>query len=212
MGLLLLSAALLLTLYNIWDSHRAGEAAQEAASSLKTMLSAPEESPQVPTASEPELPTQTPEATEEEVQTEPEETPLPYQQREMPTMELNGYDYIGVLEAPSLELTLPVMDRWDYERLKISPCRFSGNVYEDDLVICAHNYSQHFGPLKYVPVGTEIRFTDAEGNLFRYAVSSFDTVGPNDVERMITGDWDLTLFTCNTNGQTRCAIRCDRME
>ena len=139
MGLLLLSAALLLTLYNIWDSHRAGEAAQEAASSLKTMLSAPVESTQVPTASEPELPTQTPEATEEEVQTEPEETPLPYQQREMPTMELNGYDYIGVLEAPSLELTLPVMDRWDYERLKISPCRFSGKVYEDDLVICAHN-------------------------------------------------------------------------
>ena len=215
-GLLLLSAALLLTLYNIWDSHRAGAAAQEAASSLKSMISAPEESAveahtKPSAASEPELPTET-EATEEEIQTEPEEPPLPFQQREMPTMELNGYDYIGVLEAPSLELTLPVMEQWDYDRLKISPCRFSGNVYEDDLVICGHNYSQHFGPRKYVPVGTEIRFTDAEGKLFRYAVSSFETLGPNDVERMITGDWDLTLFTCNTNGQTRCVIRCDRIE
>ena len=221
-GLLLLSAALLLTLYNIWDSHRAGAAAQQAVSSLKTLISpleksTQEESPrlaytEVFSVSESEPSAQTTEAAEEEVQTAPEETTLPFRQREMPTMELNGYDYIGVLEAPSLELTLPVMEQWDYERLKISPCRFAGNVYEDNLVICAHNYSQHFGPLKYVPLGTEIRFTDAEGNLFRYAVSSFDTVGPNDVERMITGDWDLTLFTCNTSGQTRCAIRCDRIE
>ena len=51
-----------------------------------------------------------------------------------------------------------------------------------------------------------------EGTTFRYAVSSFETIGPNDVEGMITGDWDLTLFTCNTSGQTRCAIRCLRIE
>ena len=231
MGLLLLSAALLLTLYNIWDSHRAGAAAQQTVAFLKTMLSPPEGSAQENTfpatspqetspeaftealcASEPELSTTTPEAVEEEDGTDPDEPPLPFQQREMPTTELNGYNYIGVLEVPSLELTLPVMEQWDYDRLKLSPCRFSGNVYEDDLVICGHNYSQHFGPLKYVPLGTEIHFTDAEGTLFLYCVSSFETVGPNDVERMITGDWDLTLFTCNTNGQTRCAIRCDRIE
>ena len=28
------------------------------------------------------------------------------------------------------------------------------------------------------------------------------------VEEMITGDWDLTLFTCSTDGSTRCDIRC----
>ena len=210
MGLLLLAAALLLTLYNIWDSHRAGEAAQEAAASLVAMLPAE-------TLPEPEIAAANPteQASEPEpIPTEQEELPLEaiHQQREMPTMELSGYDYIGVLEVPSLELSLPVMDQWDYDRLKISPCRFSGNVYEDDLVICGHNYSQHFGPLKYLPLGTEVSFTDAEGNVFRYAVASFDTLGPNDVQRMITGDWDLTLFTCNVSGQTRCAIRCDRIE
>ena len=198
--------------YNIWDSHRAGEAAQEAAASLKSML--PSETRLEPTE-EPENPSgETEEPELEQTQPEQEEFQLPLfpQQREMPTMELNGYDYIGVLEVDSLELSLPVMEQWDYDRLKISPCRFTGNLYEDNLVICGHNYSQHFGPLKYLPLGTEVRFTDAEGNVFRYAVSSFDTLGPNDVERMISGDWDLTLFTCNTSGQTRCAIRCDRIE
>ena len=209
-GLLLLAAALLLTVYNVWDSHRAGAAAQEAVQSLKTMLPSPGETAPEPTEETSAQETTAP--TEEAAPLEQTLPPAPLLEGEMPTVELNGYDYIGVLEVASLELSLPVMDQWDYERLKISPCRFAGNVYEDNLVICGHNYSQHFQPLKYVPVGTQVQFTDAVGNVFRYAVSSFDTVGPNDVERMISGDWDLTLFTCNVSGQTRCAIRCDRIE
>ena len=209
-GLLLLAAALLLTMYNVWDSNRAGVAAQETVQSLKTMLPSPGETASEPTEENSAQETAIP--TEEAAPPEQTQPPAPLPEGEMPTVELNGYDYIGVLEVASLELSLPVMDQWDYERLKISPCRFAGNVYEDNLVICGHNYSQHFQPLKYVPVGTQVQFTDAVGNVFRYAVSSFDTVGPNDVERMISGDWDLTLFTCNVSGQTRCAIRCDRIE
>ena len=209
-GLLLLAAALLLTVYNVWDSHRAGVAAQETVQSLKTILPSPQKTMEEPT--EENLPQETAAPTEQTVPTEQTQPLAALPEGKMPTVELNGYDYIGVLEAASLELSLPVMDQWDYERLKISPCRFAGNVYEDDLVICGHNYSQHFQPLKYVPVGTQVQFTDAVGNVFRYAVSSFDTVGPNDVDRMISGDWDLTLFTCNVSGQTRCAIRCDRIE
>lgn len=210
-GLSLLAASLMLTCYNVWDAHRADVAAQTAVQSLKIMIPA-ETVPGI--QSEPEE-TQ-PQLEETEPREESRETTVAPGaidgDREMPTVELDGYQYIGVLDVESVELSLPVMDRWDYDRLKISPCRFAGNVYQDNLVICAHNYAQHFTPLKYVPIGTEVKFTDAEGNVFRYAVSSIDTVGPNDVERMIYGDWDLTLFTCNTNGQTRCAVRCDRIQ
>lgn len=275
-GLLLLAAALLLTLYNIWDAHRADVAAQTAVQALKEMIptlrTAPEQDRQLgsPEAVLPDsreeagediqreaegesglksqrealmksteatwgnskseipesLPEKAPEQSEAELRTESEDgakeatkrltinhffAEIP-RDREMPTKLLNGYQYIGVLDVDSLELSLPVMDRWDYERLKVSPCRFAGNVYQDNLVICAHNYAHHFTPLKYVPIGTEVKFTDMEGNTFRYAVSSFETIGPNDVEGMVNGDWDLTLFTCNTSGQTRCAIRCDRIQ
>ena len=275
-GLLLLAAALLLTLYNIWDAHRADVAAQTAVQALKEMIptlrTAPEQErqPGSPEAVLPDsreeagediqresegetgmkskrealmkstepsrensereilksLPEKAPEQSRAEPRTESEDgakeatkrltinhffAEIP-QDREMPTKMLNGYQYIGVLDVDSLELSLPVMDRWDYERLKVSPCRFAGNVYQDNLVICAHNYAHHFTPLKYVPIGTEVKFTDMEGNTFRYAVSSFETIGPNDVEGMVNGDWDLTLFTCNTSGQTRCAIRCDRIQ
>ena len=41
----------------------------------------------------------------------------------MPTVTIDGYDYIGYVEAPVLGLKLPVMAEWDYDRLKIAPCR-----------------------------------------------------------------------------------------
>ena len=29
---------------------------------------------------------------------------------------------------------------------------------------------------------------------------------------MVTGDWDLTLFTCDEGGGRRVAVRCNRVE
>lgn len=210
-GLLLLAAALLLTAYNIWDARRAEQASQSALSLLRTQIPGMEaqEAPSAVPASAPAaaLAPVLPESAAEPEETEPDALG----EKQMPTVEINGYRYIGVLDVPSLELSLPVMEQWDYDRLKVAPCRFSGSVYRDDLVICAHNYPTHFSPLKYVPIGTQVKFTDADGNEYFYTVTSIDTVGANDVETMVTGEWDLTLFTCNTGGQNRCAVRCDRL-
>lgn len=65
--------------------------------------------------------------------------------RDMPTLEIDGQAYIGYLELPTLGLTLPVMSDWSYEKLRIAPCRCWGSVYDDSLVILAHNYARHFG-------------------------------------------------------------------
>ena len=137
---------------------------------------------------------------------------------EMPTEIIDGESYIGILEIPSLDLILPVMENWDYDRLKISPCRYSGSYYSDDLVICAHNYARHFSPIKWINLGEDVYFTNVNGVRLHYKTSNIETVQPTQVDLMIgtdsnasSGDnWDLTLFTCNTGGQTRCAVRCVR--
>ena len=139
----------------------------------------------------------------------------------MPVELIDGYEYIGILEIPSEELSLPVMAEWDYDRLKISPCRFVGSYYADDLVICAHNYDLHLGRLLSIDIGVDVYFTNVEGLTIHYIVTIRETVEPTAVEQMIenTGnsetsllDWDLTLFTCNLGGQTRCAVRCSRVK
>ena len=211
MGLLLLAAALLLTGYNFWDAARADRAAQSAVQELKTLIPAAEPATVPPTEEMTQpMPAETqPRETETPQETQvPTTAPLFGVHKEMPTVTLNGYRYIGVLEIPALELSLPVMEDWDYDRLNISPCRFTGNLYDGDLVLCAHNYPQHFGNLKELDVGAAVRFTDAEGNVLRYEVKTIDSVGGDDLDGMLGGEWDLTLFTCTTSGQTRYVVRC----
>ena len=130
--------------------------------------------------------------------------------REMPVQTINGRDYIGVLSIPSLELELPVISQWDYPALKVAPCRYSGSLYQDNLIICAHNYASHFGKLKTLQPGDTVQFTDMDENVVTFRMVERETLGPTDVEGMEAGDWDLTLFTCTVGGQTRVTIRFER--
>lgn len=129
---------------------------------------------------------------------------------EMPAVSIDGYDYIGYVSIPTLGLRLPVMAEWDYPRLKIAPCRYTGSAEMDDLVIAAHNYSSHFGRIKNLSIGDEVSFTDMNGVVSDYEVAEVDILNPTDVEDMVSGDFDLTLFTCTYGGKSRVTVRCMR--
>ncbi len=126
----------------------------------------------------------------------------------MPAMEIDGDNYIGILQIPALELQLPVKSTWDYPKLKTSPCRYKGSAYDSNLIIAAHNFSNHFGNIKSLPQGSEIILTDADGNVFKYEVVSIENIDRYDIEGMESGEWDLTLFTCTVGGRERIALRC----
>lgn len=96
--------------------------------------------------------------------------------------------------------------------MKVSPCRYEGSVYLNNMVICGHNYNTHFGTLKDLEKGDLLTFTDMDGNVFWYQVMVIEILQPTAVEEMVSGDWDLTLFTCTTGGATRVTIRCDKAE
>lgn len=183
-GLLLIAAALFLSAYNAWESHEARDSARQVIAQLCDAL--PTE------AGEP--------------------TTLPDVRREMPVKTINGRDYIGVLSIPSLELELPVISQWDYPALKVAPCRYSGSLYQDNLIICAHNYASHFGKLKELQPGDIVLFTDMDEHVVTFQMVERETLNPMDAEGMEAGDWDLTLFTCTIDGQTRVTIRFERVE
>lgn len=67
---------------------------------------------------------------------------------DMPVKTVDGQKYVGVLKIPALSLTLPVLNDWSYGKFKIAPCKYYGSVYQDNMVIAAHNYRRHFGKLK----------------------------------------------------------------
>lgn len=123
---------------------------------------------------------------------------------------IDGYSYIGYLYIPELELELPVMADWDYDQLRISPCRYAGTIRSNDLVILAHSYASHFGHLPKLSIGSEVLFTDMDGNTWHYQVVFKEVLNPEDVKEMTAGEYDLTLFTCTTNGTHRFTVRCNK--
>ena len=126
--------------------------------------------------------------------------------------EIDGYFYIGYLEIPELDLILPVMTDWSMSKLRISPCRYSGTVRGEDLVIMAHNYKSHFGQLSKLSTGSQVVFTDMDGKVWIYEVVAMDILPAEAVEEMIAGEYDLTLFTCAPNRTHRVTIRCDKVD
>ena len=185
-GLLLIAAALFLVSYNLYDELRAEQAARQAVNKLEASTN------QEPLASD-------------------ERTVIPdyvlSPNMEMPVETINGIDFIGVLRIPALELELPIISEWNYPNLKTAPCRYSGSAYLNNLIICGHNYTSHFGTLKNLWEGDIATFTDIDGNVFIYKMVERETLNPTDIEGMESGNWDLTLFTCTVGGQSRVTIR-----
>ncbi len=198
LGLLMMGAALSLTGYNLWDERRAEEESNQV---LEQLYLADEALAEPRTAG----------GRLEDITGSAENVPdyVLNPDMPMPAVTVDGRQYIGVLTVPSLSLSLPVMSEWSYDNLKIAPCRYQGSAYKGDLIVAGHNYRKHFSPLKTLPIGAEIQFTDVDGNQFLYQVADLEVLDKMDVEEMETGDWDLTLFTCTYGGQTRFTVRCE---
>ena len=132
---------------------------------------------------------------------------------DMPEVALPGVEEagcIGILEIPALHLRLPVLSTWSYALLKKAPCRYTGNVYLDNMVIAAHNSKAHFKKLSQLEKGDIITFTDAVGNVFSYEVAGIEILQPEEVDDMTSGQWPLTLFTCTYGGASRVTVRCEK--
>ena len=192
-GLLLIAAALLLTVYNIRESDRAGSESEEMVVRMESLTA--------------DLP--------ERLETEKKELVPEYKKNpemEMPTVEVNGQECVGMIEIPALGLKLPVISEWSDAKLKKAPCRYSGSAYLKNMIIAGHNYRTHFSGIKRLNPGDSVVFTDADGNVFSYEGAEIETVGGYDIEKMEAGDWDLTLFTCTNKGKARAAVRCREIE
>lgn len=187
-GAVFMAAAIVLSVYNLWDEERAGDAAglvleQMAAGAGKT-----------------------------ETDVEAAKTEIPdyilNPDMEMPTEVIDGNAYIGILEIPSLGISLPVISDWSEAKLKTAPCRYTGSAYKGNLVIAGHNYKTHLGPIGRLRAGDAVTFTDIDGNVFRYETEETQILGAESVREMTDSEWDLTLFTCTLGGQNRLTVRC----
>ena len=196
LGLLLMAAAFGLVLHNQVEAKEAGRNAERVLVELSDVMREQSES---------DIPAEDFSAPVEADKTVPV----------MATETIDGNRYIGVVEIPAQGISLPVGENWTEELLQLSPCRYSGSYYTDDLVICGHNFASHFSPIKYIEPEELVYFVTVEGTRYSYYVVQRETVQPNEIDKMLGKEdvpWDLTLFTCNNGGESRCAVRCIRVD
>lgn len=191
LGVSCLLGAIGLVLYNRWEEGNAQVVSQDLLADVQSIIEQPPTQPSFPNDPEP-----LPEVTET----------IP---TEMATVQVDGYDCIGILSIPVLELKLPVLADWSYSKLTKAPCHYYGTYYETDFVIAAHNYDSHFGRLSQLQPGDIVIFTDVNGKGHFYEVVLTETLPPQATEEMIASGFALSLYTCTVGGGSRVTVRCN---
>lgn len=192
LGVACLLGAVGLAVYNRRDEQAASDFSQSLLQEVRILMDQ--------TQSNPDLPQQPPQST---VATQDMAIPS-----EMPTVTVNGYDCIGILSIPVIELELPILADWSYAKLKKAPCHYYGTYYQPDFVIAGHNYKAHFKKLSSLQEGDLVIFTDATGAPHYYEVVLLETLQKEATLEMIASGFDLSLYTCTPGGASRVTVRC----
>ena len=126
----------------------------------------------------------------------------------------NKFSVIGLIEINSIGLNYPIISTFNYDLLKISPCRFFGPMPNEvgNLCIAGHNYNNYkfFSKLKNLKIGDIINIYDLSGNKVAYSVyNSFETDYDDlsCINQDTDGKREITLVTCNYIKNRRIIIK-----
>ena len=140
-----------------------------------------------------------------------EETQLPANTEEAETGAVLSRDELyGVLQIPSLNLALPVLNQYGVALLETAPCLYPGPEGNTDSrpVVAGHNYASHFKAIAGLQAGDAVQLALMNGTTQLYRVSGVEEISETDVDGLYAGSWDLTLFTCTFLGNKRILVRC----
>jgi len=125
-----------------------------------------------------------------------------------------GYEVIGKLIIDKINISLPVISKYDTTALGVSVCYYKGALPGQDgnMVITGHNYANgaHFGKLDKLKIGDKVVLNTPDGEKYSYTVYDIETVKPDDVASLskYEGQKALTLLTCTSNANRRLLVRC----
>ena len=193
LGLILIAAASLIWVLQDRQDQLAGQSAASLLNELEQELKHP-----VFVSPEPSTIPQAPENSDPT----PEQTLAP-----MPETTYSGYSMVGRLYIPVIGVQLPILSSWDYDLLKVAPCRYSGTAEGGNLILLGHNYKAHFKNLARLSPGDTVEFIAVDGSMYHYEVDAVDTIRGTDVDALAS-DHELNIFTCTLDRVHRTVVRC----
>ena len=121
--------------------------------------------------------------------------------------------YFGRIICSKIGLDEYIYNNYSVDNLKVLPCKFYGNSFEEDGNICiiGHNYfdNRFFSNLNKLEINDKIILNDLNENQYEYAVYKKYEIDEKDVEQVIKSDVrkEITLCTCTFDKSKRLIIK-----
>lgn len=135
-------------------------------------------------------------------------------------VKLNGYDVIGVIKIPKIQLEYPIIaietsnPEETEEPMKFAIVRYWGGKVNDygNLSIAGHNNydGTMFGKTKNLENGDIIELTDENKQTISYEIYDKFKTNPNDITILKTQDTsvrEVTLITCTNGNKERLILK-----
>ena len=126
----------------------------------------------------------------------------------MPVLQLNGQDYLALLEVPSQNVCLPVAAGWDVNALSALPRHYFGSAYNNTLIIGGSDRAGQFDFCPKIDIGEAVTVTDMTGSRYTYRVTKIQRASSVDAARLTQGNPGLTLFAKDSSTFDYIILRC----
>jgi hypothetical protein len=174
---LLVGAVVILALWR-WNINNAEERAQYYANTLRALIPEPQNA-------------------------------VPEERRDntMSVLSVDEIDFVGLIELPRYESTLPVCADWG--KTSKYPCRFSGSIYDGTMQIGATTQKGQYDFYRELSVGDTVSYIDVEGNRYTFTITSLRYEKHVDQAVLQQKEAALTLFIKNIYSFEYLIIFCD---
>jgi len=126
----------------------------------------------------------------------------------MPMLEINGEDFVGIIEIPLYHKQLPVYGSWSKHKVSSFPCRFDGNLYDGSLIIGGSDGAGQFDFMKNISIGDSVFLTDMTGGRYYYKVDWVELTSDATSETLASDTADMVLFARNSYSLDYTVVRC----
>ncbi len=141
------------------------------------------------------------------------------------TVNLKGYDVIGIVTIPKINIQYPILaietsnPEETKEPMKYGIVRYWGgnvNAYGNLSIAGHNNYNgTMFGKTKNLEIGDIVELTDLTKTTMQYEIYDIFVTDPNDVSILATNDEtirEVTLITCTNGNRERLILKAKQIE
>lgn len=126
----------------------------------------------------------------------------------MPMLEIDGENFVGMIEIPLFDRKLPVCGNWNKHKVAEFPCRYSGSLYDGSLIIGGSDAAGQFDFVKNISIGDAVLLTDMMGGQYFFRVEWVETTSDVSTEKLVSDAADMILFARNTYSLDYTVIQC----